>query len=89
METNLKNTSPVIQVPYERPVTYSSTKVPKEVPLEMREYFPDGVVDCAAMVVQFDGNTYHLLDESGGSKCRDAFDIDTGEIVTLDFSDVT
>ena len=78
-------TNVIVKVPWERPVTYSYAEVPREVPLELRSYFPDVVAKGSAVVVQFDGNTYQTLDSLTGNKLQVAMEIDTGEIVTLDF----
>lgn len=69
----------------ERPVTYSSAEIPKEVPVELSVYFPGGSASTSATVVEFDGNTYHLLDGYKNVLIREAIEMNTGEIVRLDF----
>lgn len=78
----------IIVVPHERPVTYSCVEVPREVPLELKSYFPDGVATSSAVAVKFDGHTYHVSDWQGTSKRKNALDIDTGDVVILDFANV-
>lgn len=79
---------PTVRVPRGRAVNYSTAEVPREVPIELRGYFPDGTASSTVMVVQFDGDKYHMMDSPGISKRREAMNIETGEIVILDFADV-
>ena len=78
----------IIEVPFTRPVTYSFDEIPREVPQEVRGAFPDGVAKSAVFTVDFDGNKYQLFDTEGDSNQREAIDIATGDIVTLDFTEV-
>lgn len=75
------NVPNIIRVPFSEPVTYGYVQTPKESPV--------GVLDNAVLEVRFNGRRFNLIERLGGKSLRGiAIDVDSGEVVTLDFSDM-
>ena len=84
------NNFPIVNVPKDTQVSLSVVAIPEEVDLRLGGVsftIPGVMVASPRWCIEFSGSTYHLLPKYPTSPLVEAIDIETGDVVNLDFTE--
>ena len=66
-----------VTIRHDLPVSFICVRIPMETQL--------GIMEASGLAVSFEGRLLHLIDTPHSSSRVDAWDVQSGEVVSLDF----